>query len=49
VNRLAPHVGYNGHLILVFVVASVATLAIASLSFYTYETAFLRLKDRVAH
>jgi len=30
-------------------VALAGTLAIASLSFYTYESAFLRLKERLGH
>jgi peptidoglycan/LPS O-acetylase OafA/YrhL len=49
VNRLAPHASTNAQLVLLFGVAVVGTLTIASLSFYTYETAFLRWKERVAH
>ena len=49
VNRIAPHMGYNPKLILLFFVALAGTMAVASLSFYTYESAFLRLKDRFAN
>ena len=44
VNRLVPHASYNAHMVLLFAVAVVGTLTIASLSFYTYESGFLRLK-----
>jgi peptidoglycan/LPS O-acetylase OafA/YrhL len=46
VDRIAPHMGANPRLILLFFVALAGTLAVASLSFYTFESAFLRLKDR---
>jgi peptidoglycan/LPS O-acetylase OafA/YrhL len=48
VNRMAPNVSSNARFGLVFVVALAGTLAVASLSFYTYESAFLRWKDRLA-
>ena len=48
-DRIAPHAAYNAHLALLFAVALAGTLAVASLSFYTYESAFLRLKERIAH
>ncbi|MBW4045968.1 MAG: acyltransferase [Acidobacteria bacterium] len=44
--RIAPEAGRNAHLLILFFVALVGTLAAASLSFYTFERAFLRLKDR---
>ena len=47
--RIAPHASYNVRLGLLFVVALAGTLAVACLSFYTYESAFLRLKERIAH
>lgn len=45
--RVYPGIGYEGRLALIFFVALAGTLAIASLSFYTFESAFLRLKDRL--
>lgn len=48
-DHIAPHAAYNARLGLLFVVALAGTLAIASLSFYTYESAFLRLKERLGH
>jgi peptidoglycan/LPS O-acetylase OafA/YrhL len=48
VAHIAPHASRNTALILVFVVAAVGTLLLASLSFYFYESAFLRLKDKFA-
>jgi peptidoglycan/LPS O-acetylase OafA/YrhL len=48
IHTVAPGMGPNPRLILLFFVALAGTLAAASLSFYTYETAFLRLKDRFA-
>jgi len=48
-DRIAPHLGYNAKLVVLFLVALAGTLAIASLSFYTYERAFLRLKERLGH
>lgn len=47
--RIAPQASYNTHLLLIFGIAVAGTLAIASLSYYTYETAFLRWKERIAH
>ncbi len=44
--HLAPHAGRNANLVLVALVAAVGTLAVASLSYHTYETFFLNLKDR---
>jgi peptidoglycan/LPS O-acetylase OafA/YrhL len=46
--RLAPGLGYEAHLALLFGIALAGTLAAASLSFYTIEAAFLRWKDRIA-
>jgi peptidoglycan/LPS O-acetylase OafA/YrhL len=48
-DRIAPHAGANVRLGLLFVVALAGTLAVASLSFYIYESAFLRLKKRLDH
>jgi peptidoglycan/LPS O-acetylase OafA/YrhL len=48
VHRIAPHLGKDAQFGLLFVVALAGTLSIASLSFYTYESAFLRLKNRTA-
>jgi peptidoglycan/LPS O-acetylase OafA/YrhL len=48
-DHIAPNASYNGHLALLFAIALASTLIIASLSFYTYESAFLRLKERLAH
>ena len=45
-DRIAPGLSNNAHLCLLFLVALAGTLCIASLSFYTYESAFLRLKER---
>ncbi len=44
--RLAPHAGRTANLLLVALMAALGTLAVASLSFYTYELFFLGLKDR---
>jgi peptidoglycan/LPS O-acetylase OafA/YrhL len=49
VQRMAPNASSNLRFGLLFVVALAGTLAIASLSFYTYESAFLRLKQRFGH
>lgn len=46
-DRIAPRANYNERLVLLFFVALAGTLVVASLSFYTYESAFLRLKDRL--
>ncbi|WP_263356013.1 acyltransferase family protein [Acidicapsa ligni] len=46
-DRIGGGLGYNARAILQFVVAAIATLAIASLSFYTFESFFLRSKDRL--
>ncbi|HEX4319981.1 MAG TPA: acyltransferase [Acidobacteriaceae bacterium] len=48
-DHIAPGLDRNARLALLFVVAMTGTLAAASLSFYTYERAFLKLKDRIAH
>lgn len=48
VGRMAPQLGRDTQLGLLFVVALAGTLAVASISFYTYESAFLRWKERVA-
>jgi peptidoglycan/LPS O-acetylase OafA/YrhL len=45
---LGAGTGYNTRLIVLFFVATLGTLSVASLSFYTYESAFLRWKDRFA-
>jgi peptidoglycan/LPS O-acetylase OafA/YrhL len=45
-DKIAPNFGYNAHLALLFVLALAGTLVVASLSFYTYERTFLRLKER---
>jgi peptidoglycan/LPS O-acetylase OafA/YrhL len=42
-----PNMDRNKRLGVVFFIGLAATLAIASLSFYTYESFFLRLKDRL--
>jgi peptidoglycan/LPS O-acetylase OafA/YrhL len=47
-DRLAPDLGYEAHLALLFCIALAGTLAVASLSFYTIEAGFLRWKDRIA-
>jgi len=47
-HRVFPGLGHDGRLALIFCVALAGTLAVASLSFYTFESAFLRWKDRVA-
>ena len=44
-DRIVPGASHNERLIVLFFVALAGTLAVASLSFYTYESAFLRLKD----
>ncbi len=48
-DHLVPNAERNARLGILFCVALVGTLAVASLSFYTFESAFLRIKDRVAH
>ncbi len=48
-DHLIPNAERNTRLGVIFCVALVGTLAVASLSFYTFESAFLRIKDRVAH
>ena len=45
-NRIAPNLSPNAEQTLLFFVALICTLMIASLSFYTYESFFLRFKDR---
>ena len=42
-----PNMDRNKRLGVVFPIGIIATLAIASLSFYTFESFFLRLKDRI--
>jgi peptidoglycan/LPS O-acetylase OafA/YrhL len=49
VQRMAPNLGSNARAGLIFVVALAGTLGVASLSFYTYESAFLRWKERIGH
>lgn len=41
-----PSASRNAHLVTLAVVAAVGTLALATLSFYTYERVFLQMKDR---
>jgi peptidoglycan/LPS O-acetylase OafA/YrhL len=48
-NRIAPNASHNAQAGVLFLVALVGTLTAASLSFYTFESAFLRWKERVAH
>jgi len=47
--RMAPNLGSDARAGLIFVVALAGTLGVASLSFYTYERAFLRWKERIGH
>jgi len=47
--RLASNLSHNAQAGVLFLVALIGTLAVASLSFYTVESAFLRWKERVAH
>ncbi|MGC1159307.1 MAG: acyltransferase [Acidobacteriaceae bacterium] len=43
-----PSLDRNAHLLVLAGVGAIGTLAIASLSFYGFETKFLRLKNRIA-
>jgi peptidoglycan/LPS O-acetylase OafA/YrhL len=46
--HLAPHASQDTAQVLTAIVAALGTLAIANLSFYTYEQFFLRMKDKFA-
>ena len=44
--KILPRASSNLHFVALACVATVGTLALASLSFYGFESRFLRLKDR---
>ena len=46
---ISSNLSYNGYMILLALVALIGTLSLASLSYYTYESFFLRMKDRLSN
>jgi peptidoglycan/LPS O-acetylase OafA/YrhL len=45
--HIAPHASDNAQRVILFLIAAVGTLVIAPLSYYTFESVFLRWKDQV--